>query len=130
MLNVEAMTVHFDEVRFKEIISMFAEEVEPAPEEIGFAILELEAAAEMVKDEIIEEETKISEEPVRSAAPVAAEEIEEEEEESQVEPEGHIYLEEAVEFAVESEAEELKIEVAEETKRESEIEEIEIIEKK
>ncbi len=130
VLNVEAMTVHFDEVRFKEIISMFAEEVEPAPEEIGPAILELEAAAEMVKDEIIEEETKISEEPVRSAAPVAAEEIEEEEEESQVEPEGHIYLEEAVEFAVESEAEELKIEVAEETKRESEIEEIEIIEKK
>jgi len=107
VLNVEAMTVHFDEVRFKEIISMFAEEVEPVPEEIGPAILELEAAAEVVKDEIIEEETKISEEPVRSAAPVDAEEIEEEEEEIQVEqkPE-EIEVIEQVEEIIEPELEE------------------------
>jgi chemotaxis signal transduction protein/nucleoid-associated protein YgaU len=107
VLNVEAMTVHFDEVRFKGIISMFAEEVEPAPEEIGPAILELEAAAEMVKDEIIEEETKISEEPVRSAAPVAAEEIEEEEEEIQVEQKTEeIEVIEQVEEIIEPELEE------------------------
>lgn len=107
VLNVEAMTVHFDEVRFKEIISMFAEEVEPVPEEIGPAILELEVAAEVVKDEIIEEETKISEEPVRSAAPVDAEEIEEEEEEIQVEQKTEeIEVIEQVEEIIEPELEE------------------------
>lgn len=113
VLNVEAMTVHFDEVRFKEIISMFAEEVEPVPEEIGPAILELEDAAEMVKDEIIEEENKISEEPVRSVAPVDAEEIEEEEEEIQVEqkPE-EIEVIEQVEEIIEPELEEF-VELAE-----------------
>ncbi len=107
VLNVEAMTVHFDEVRFKEIISMFAEEVEPVPEEIGPAILELEVAAEVVKDEIIEKETKISEEPVRSAAPVDAEEIEEEEEEIQVEQKTEeIEVIEQVEEIIEPELEE------------------------
>ena len=107
VLNVEAMTVHFDEVRFKEIISMFAEAVEPVPEEIGPAILELEVAAEVVKDEIIEEETKISEEPVRSAAPVDAEEIEEEEEEIQVEQKTEeIEVIEQVEEIIEPELEE------------------------
>ena len=128
VLNVEAMTVHFDEVRFKELISMFAEEVEPAPEEIEPAILELEAAAEMVKDEIIEEETKISEEPVRSAAPVAAEEVEEEEEEIQVEPEEPVHEKEAAELAIEPEAETAEDTISEEIKDEQKPEEIEVIE--
>lgn len=128
VLNVEAMTVHFDEVRFKELISMFAEEVEPAPEEIGPAILELEAAAEIVKDEIIEEETKISEEPVRSAAPVAAEEVEEEEEEIQVEPEEPVHEKEAAELVIEPEAETAEDTISEEIKDEQKPEEIEVIE--
>jgi len=182
VLNVEAMTVHFDEVRFKELISMLAEGVEPVPEEIGPEILELEAAelaiepeAETVEDttseeirdeqkpeeiEVIEQEEEILEpiesedsidlidliepeesvdlidviEPEESIGliePVVSKETDKkEEEESQVEPEKQVYLEEAVGFEVESETEEPKIEVTEETKRESGIEEIGVIENK
>jgi len=93
VLNVEAMTVHFDEVRFKELISMLAEGVEQAPEEIGPAILELEAAELAIEPEAETAKDTISEEIKDEQKPEEIEVIEQVEEILEpIEPEDSIDL--------------------------------------
>ncbi len=120
ILNVEALSVHFDTARFRELFIALSREMEQTLGEIAPAFPEFKDVDEIPEE--IERELE-PEESVELAAYVAAGEAEEEQE-IPPEPEEPVY-EEAAEPVTEPEPEAPPVEVAEEIERELESEEAE-----
>ncbi len=117
ILNVEALSVHFDMARFRELFIALSREMEQTLGEIAPAFPEFKDVDEISEE--IERELE-PEESVESAAYVAAGEAEKDQEIS-VEPEDPVY-EESAEPVTEPEPEAPPVEVAEEIDRELESE--------